>query len=144
MGVERPFSGANPKRLATSELGKVSDMNKIMEINARMLEAEEQDQAAELEKHLTEDFFIVRSTGQKLDRQAFLADVPSKSQRGRQAWQPEVRLLGNCAIYTCIVTTTQNPDGTPNPGRFWNTRLFVQQDGHWRCAAWQVTKVSDG
>jgi hypothetical protein len=49
--------------------------------------------------------------------------------------------LGDCIIYTCIVTTTQNPDGSPNAGRFWNTRLFVQQDGQWRSAAWQSLRV---
>jgi len=118
-----------------------SNVHEIMELNARILDAEEQDQAAEFEKHLTEDFFIVRSSGQKLDRPAFLADIPNQSHRGRQAWQPEVHLVGSCAIYTCMVTTTQNPDGTPNPGRFWNTRLFVQVDGQWRCEAWQVMKV---
>ena len=113
-------------------------MNEIMEINARILEAEEQGQAADFETLLTEDFFIVRSTGQKLDRAAFLADVPDRKHRGRQAVQPEVHQYKDCAIYTCIVTTSQNP------GRFWNTRLFVLEDGHWRCAAWQVTEVSDG
>jgi hypothetical protein len=115
-----------------------------MELNARILEAEEQGQPAELESLLTQNFFIVRSSGQRLDRLAFLADVPNQSQRGRQVSQPEVHLVGGCVIYTCIVTTAHNPDGTPNPGRFWNTRLFVQEAGRWRYAAWQVTKVADG
>ena len=60
-------------------------MNEMIELNACLLDAEEQGQASELEKHLTEDFFIVRSTGQKLDRQAFLADVPKRSHLGRQS-----------------------------------------------------------
>ena len=81
------------------------------------------------------------ASGQKLDRAAFLADVPNQAHRGRQAHQPETHQLGGCTIYTCIVTTTQNPDGSPNAGRFWNTRLIVQQDGQWRCEAWQSLKV---
>ena len=112
-------------------------MNEIMEINARILEAEEQGQAADFETLLTEDFFIVRSTGQNSITRRSWRTCRSKAP-GRQAVQPEVHQYKDCAIYTCIVTTSQNP------GRFWNTRLFVLEDGHWRSAAWQVTEVSDG
>ena len=121
----------------------MNDEHEIMDLNARILDAEEQGSAADLEPLLTESFFIVRSSGQKLDRAAFLADVPNQGHRGRRAAQPEVHQLGSCTIYACIVTTTQNPDGSPNPGRFWNTRLFVQEAGRWRCAAWQVMRVCD-
>ncbi len=113
----------------------MNDEHEIINLNTRILDAEEQGTAADLEPLLTESFFIVRSSGQKLDRAAFLAEVPNQGQRGRCAGQPAVHQLGGCAIYTCIVTTTQNPDGSPNPGRFWNTRLFVQEAGRWRCAA---------
>lgn len=119
-------------------------MQEIIEVNARILEAEEEGQAADIEPLLTENFFIVRSSGQRLDRAAFLADVPNQSHRGRQAEQPEVHWLEGCAVYTCLVTTTQNPDGTPNYGQFWNIRLFVLDAGNWRCAAWHVMKVCDG
>jgi len=34
-------------------------------------------------------------------------------------------------------------NGTPNQGRFWNTRQFIQENGEWRCAAWQVMRISD-
>ena len=121
----------------------MSDEHEIMDLNARILDAEEQGTAADLEPLLAESFFIVRSSGQKLDRAAFLADVPHQSRRGRRAGQPAVHQLGGCAIYTCIVTTTRNPDGSPNPSRFWNTQLFVQEAGRWRCAAWQVMKLCD-
>jgi hypothetical protein len=121
----------------------MSDLREIVALNARILDAEEQGKVDDLEPLLTESFFIVRSSGQKLDRAAFLADVPNQSHRGRRAEQPAVHQVGSCAIYTSIVTTTQNPDGAPNPGRFWNTRLFVQEDGQWHCAAWQVMKLCD-
>jgi hypothetical protein len=121
----------------------MSDIPEIIELNARLLDAEEQGRAADIEPLLTKSFFIVRSSGQKLDRAAFLADVPNQCNRGRRAEQSEVNHAGSCATYTCIVTTAQNPDGSANPGRFWNTRLFVQEDGRWRCAAWQVTRIVD-
>lgn len=121
----------------------MSDTDEIIELNVRMLNAEEQGRAADIEPLLAESFFIVRSSGQKLGRAAFLDDVPNQRNRGRRAAQPEVHQTESCIIYTCIVTTVQNPDGTPNPGRFWNTRLFIQEGGSWRCAAWQVLKICD-
>jgi hypothetical protein len=51
----------------------------------------------------------------------------------------EARL--GCAIYSGIVTNTQNPDGTPNPGRFWNMRLFVQENGQRGCTGWLATEI---
>ena len=72
----------------------MSDEHEIMDLNARILDAEEQGTAADLEPLLAESFFIVRSSGQKLDRAAFLADVPNQSRRGRRAAQPAVHQLG--------------------------------------------------
>ena len=67
--------------------------------------------------------------------------MPDNAGLGRTADQPEVRLYGDCAVFTCVVTTTKNPDGSPGGGRFWNTRLFVRQAGKWLCVAWQVTPI---
>jgi hypothetical protein len=112
-------------------------------LNERILQAEEAGLKEDLAVLLHEDFTIIRTGGVKLDRQAFLDAVPDNVNRGRSAAQPNVYSVGECAVYTVIVTTTQNPDGTPNPGRFWNTRLFVQEQGQWHCAAWQVMKLCD-
>ena len=52
-------------------------MDEIMELNARILAAEEEGLSGDLEPLLADSFFIVRSSGQKLERAAFLADVPN-------------------------------------------------------------------
>jgi hypothetical protein len=109
--------------------------------NEFILQAEEQGRKADLAPLLTDDFSIIRATGLKQDRQDFLEAVQGNAGRGRTADQPEVRLYGDCAVYTCRVTTTRNPNGTPGGGRFWNTRLFVRDPEGWRCAAWQVTEI---
>lgn len=115
----------------------------VMDLNSNILTAEEAGKPEDIEKLLTDDFFIVRGTGKKLERADYLNDVPRQAHRGRQATQPELHQVGGCIVFTCIVSTTQNPDGTTNVGRFWNTRLWVNQNGQWRCAVWQVTRLTE-
>ena len=75
----------------------------------------------------------------------FLKAVPDHSNRGRSASQAKVHLVGKeCVVCTSVVTTTRNPDGTANPGLFWNTQLFIRENEQWRCAEWQVMKISRG
>lgn len=117
-------------------------INALNFVNQHILLAEEDGDQADLEPLLADGFSIIRASGVRQDRQAYLDAVTANAHRGRTADQPEVQLYGDCAVFTCIVTTTQNSDGTPNPGRFWNTRVFVREKGEWHCAAWQVTKIT--
>ncbi|MDH4135457.1 MAG: cupin domain-containing protein [Anaerolineae bacterium] len=121
----------------------LSVVSEINYLNQRIVQAEESGLKDDLVPLLADSFTIIRSNGEKSKRQAFLDAVPDNANRGRRTAQPNVQLAGRCAIYTCIVTTTQNPAGTPNPGRFWNTRLFVRENGQWRCLTWQVMKICD-
>jgi hypothetical protein len=114
----------------------------LLALNERILQAEEKDAKDEITSLLHKDFTIIRASGVKQDRQTFLDAVSSNANRGRTAEQPEVRLYGGCAVFTCIVMTMQNPDGSPNTGRFWNTRLFVPEQRQWYCVVWQATKIN--
>ena len=116
-------------------------VRELTDLNEMILEAEEEGRTADLEPRLTADFTIVRASGEKQDRQKFLAAVPGNAGRGRVADQPGVQLYDECAVFTCRVTTTRNADGTPGGGRYWNTRLFVREAAGWRCAAWQVMGI---
>src|SRR5262245_1726830 len=110
-------------------------------LNELILQYEESGDAEKLKPLLAESFTILRSNGERQDRQAFLNAVGSNKNRGRRAEQPQVQLAGDTALYTCIVETTRNPDCTPNPGRFLNNRMFTREGGEWRCAAWQVSRI---
>jgi quercetin dioxygenase-like cupin family protein len=115
--------------------------NEIAYLNKRLLQAEEAGLSQELAPLLAKTFTMIRSSGEKIDRAAFLIAVPHNANRGRSVFRPNVHLVNECAIYTCVVRTTQKSDGTPNPGYFWNTRLFTREKEQWRCAEWQVIKV---
>lgn len=113
----------------------------IIQLNELILNYEETGDAEHLRPLLAEGFSIRRSSGVTHDRQKFLEEAPKNAHLGRKAEQPQVLRVGNCVLYTCFVTTTHKPDGTASPGRFWNARVFIQDSGEWRCAAWQVVRI---
>jgi hypothetical protein len=115
----------------------------LNELNQRILEAEESGDQACLDPILRHDFTIVRASGEKQVRQVFLDSVEANKNRGRSADQSEVRFYGNCAVYTCRVTTTRDKDGNAAVGRFWNTRIFQRQEKGWLFVSWQVMKMCD-
>ena len=115
--------------------------NQLTTLNAQILQAEEAGLPDQIAPHLHENFTIIRASGKKENRQAFLDAVPANANRGRSADQLEIHPYGDCAVVIICVTTSQNKDGAPAVGRFWNTRVFIRQSGQWRCVAWQVTEI---
>ena len=116
--------------------------NDITSLSQEILRAEESGNKTALESAIADGFTIIRGTGIKQNREDYLKAVPANAHRGRTAAAPDVRVYTDCASINCIVTTTQNPDGTLNQGRFWNTQLFIHDRGQWRCTLWQVTKIA--
>lgn len=110
-------------------------------LNQDILRAEEEGNRDLLDELLHPGFTIMRSTGETQNKGQFLNSVSVNKNRGRLATQSHVQTVGQCAIYTGIVITVQNPNATSNPGRFWNTRLFVKENGRWVCLSWQVMKL---
>lgn len=126
------------------ERGRRSQMLQMLaETNESMLTAEEKGDRTALEKYLAPDFAIVRATDKTEDRATYLSAAPENKNRGRTASELEMRLQNDRAIFTCCVTTTHNPDGSPARGRFWNTRLFKWQNTRWLCTAWQVMRLPE-
>jgi len=112
----------------------------LIHINQRILRAEDEGDEATLALLLHPDFNIVRSNGEKQGRQTFLEAVLSNKNLGRTADQVEVRRYGECAVFTCRMTTIRDKEGKDVVSHFWNTRLFLRQDKEWRCTAWQVAR----
>ena len=115
----------------------------LNDLNRRILQAEESGDQAYLASILRQDFTIVRASGERQDRQKYLDAVEANKSRGRSADQSEVRFYGDCAVFTCRVTTTRDKDGNAAVGHFWNTRMYLPQDEGWLCVSWQVMKICD-
>ena len=125
------------------ETSPTDDAQHLTTLNDRILQAEEDGDAEPLDTLLTEDFTIVRAGGAKQDKRVFLEAVEANAHRGRIVDQLEIHPYGNCAVVTCRVTTSQNKDGAPAVGPYWNTRVFIRQEEQWRCATWQVTETRE-
>jgi hypothetical protein len=115
----------------------------LLKLNQDILRAEEAGNGQVMAPLLQPDFKFVRADGTQHDRDDFLKSMRDNGNRGRSAADAQVRMVGQYAVYTCVITTTHDAKGTPHSGRFWNTRLFVNENGAWRCAAWQVLKLTD-
>jgi hypothetical protein len=126
----------NPTRERAAETQ--SDLTRI---NENILEAEEAGSTEDLAQLLHKQFAIIRAKGVRQTRQEYLDAVPSNAHRGRTSEPPEIDLYEGCAVVASRVSTSEGPDGTPTVGHFWNTRVFVQEDGRWLCVAWQVTAI---
>jgi hypothetical protein len=103
-------------------------VGKLTALNERILQAEEAGLKDDLDPLLADGFIIIRSNGE-VERQDFLDAVPNNANRGRRAVQPNVQLIGQCAIFTCIVTTTQHLDGTRIPTVFGTHGCLFERTG---------------
>lgn len=124
-----------------ARLKREAELTALTRLNQRILQAEEDGDEAALDLLLADDFTIVRSSGVKQDRQAFLDAVPANKHRGRRADHRQVCLDRDRAEFTCRVTTTRDKDGNTDVRRFWNTRQFIQEGEHWICTGWQVMEI---
>ena len=113
----------------------------LNKLNQRLLQAEESGDRDSLASLLRQDFTMIRASGEKQDRQMFMEAVEDNKNRGRSSDLSDVRFFGNCAIFSCRVTTTRNNNGEAAVGHFWNTRMFTRQDEGWLCLRWQVMKM---
>lgn len=113
------------------------EVAKLMEVNNQSFQAEEDGNSEVLASLLTEDFKIVRSNFSISDRQTMLDEVPANARRGRMVDEVGVTIYGTSAVVTSHLTI-KNQDASSH---FWNTKVFVKQDGEWLCRVWQVARL---
>lgn len=126
--------------MSPSDSFKVAqDVAQLMELNRQSFEAEENGQADVLMPLLTEDFRIIRSDHSVSDKAAMRAAVPGNANKGRAVDEVSVKVYGDSAVVGSHLTTTSAQGEVK---QFWNTKVFVRQDGQWRCRTWQVARIS--
>ena len=54
----------------------------------------------------------------------------------------KVRVYGNTAVTTALLTISNIRNGKPYSGTIRSTRVWVKQKGNWKCVANQATRVS--
>lgn len=112
------------------------------ELEAAMHERARSEREADVEtfaRLTTDDFVLVNTRGQLLDKSARIAQVREGRQPRFEAISAaeRVRMYGaDTALRTRVAT---RPDGT----QVRMMTVWVKQDGQWKVASTQVTRISD-
>ncbi|MGA2963901.1 MAG: nuclear transport factor 2 family protein [Candidatus Korobacteraceae bacterium] len=97
-----------------------------------------------LEKLLADDFTAIHSDGTFFTKAQEIESVKS----GTLKWDKvdvqdlKIRVYGNTAITTMQTSFKGSaPSGNPYKGTNRSTRVWVKQQGEWKCVSYQVTRV---
>lgn len=96
-----------------------------------------------LESTLADDFVGIGPLGFMLTKQEWLA----RHQLGDLQYaaftvdEIKVRVYTEAALVTCHQSQQATYRGTPIPGQFRASLMFVRQDGHWRLAGLQLSAM---
>jgi len=89
---------------------------------------------------------ITRSSGDEESRDDLLKAIANPKNPNlvrdfdeREFW---VRECGDLGVVRSLITTKERSNPKTILGRFRNIHVFENQQGQWRCVAWQVTKTS--
>lgn len=111
------------------------DEQDLREINLKIAEAENNGDRDWLASHLASRLAFLRANKKFDDQLAFLQEVKLDDPRKDRETDPKsikIKVHGNRAIVTCIVTMTV--EGKKK--KFHNLRLFIKQDGQWKLLGW--------
>jgi Domain of unknown function (DUF4440) len=110
----------------------------IRNLNRQSFLAEELGDTAMLEPILDDEFWIVRSGGERQNKKQML-DALASTAGGRRVIRKE--LVQPCGSTVVALTLIGYYKGRELVGDFWNSKVFVRDDRGWRCKAWQVFRV---
>jgi uncharacterized protein (TIGR02246 family) len=130
-----------PGFAAGKSKGDVEEQLKKME-ESRAQAAMKADTAT-MAQSMTDDYAMITPTGEEQDKAAVLDSFKSGDRKieNIQLEGTKVRVYGNSAV----VTGTSNIKGTYKgqdiSGKYRYTRVYVKQNGKWKTAAFQQTRV---
>lgn len=119
-----------------SELGKVSE-----QLYAALLKGD----ASVLERLLSDDFVGIHGNGTIETKAEYLASTRSGAftYQKYDVRDSRVRIYGGTAVVDALVTFTGTAGGKPFTGVDLRvTRIWVRQQGGWKCVEYQVTRVA--
>jgi len=97
-----------------------------------------------LEKLLADDYTGVRGDGSVLTK----AQEIEKYKSGAIKYETneikdlKIRVYGHSAVSTSLSSSKNIRDGQQHIGTTRNIRVWVKQNGNWKCVAYQTTRVS--
>jgi ketosteroid isomerase-like protein len=100
--------------------------------------------AATLDRMTSDDYTLVDSRGKFMTKAQILDGFKSGSIKfeSRELSDLNVRVYGNTAVVTGVVTQKSSEDGKDTSGKSRFIRVYVKQNGRWVSVANQATAIS--
>jgi ketosteroid isomerase-like protein len=112
----------------------------IDQVTAAMLKADTNS----LEKLLADDFTAIHTNGALFTKAQEIENVKSGAIKWDKSDVQElkIRVYGHTAVTTMLVSFKGTISGNSYSGTNRATRVWVKQNGTWKCVSYQVTRVS--
>ena len=116
----------------------------IKEVNDRYIAAQLNNDSDSLQKLMADDFTAIRSDGSLSTKAQEIEHIKSGALTHEKSdiQDVKIRVYGNTAITTMLTLFKGTiPSGKQYTGTNRSTRVWVKQQGEWKCVSYQVTRV---
>jgi ketosteroid isomerase-like protein len=116
----------------------------VLRLEKEWSQAIVKNDAGAVGRFLADDWIIIDPDGGIIDRARFLGVIKSGAltHEMMKADDTRVRIYGNAAIVTALITTKGKFSGQVFTTQERATDVFVKQNGRWLCALSQLTKFT--
>ena len=138
-----PFAAPAASDAAESLTSKAAEQ--VSQLNREFDEAEQRRDIAAIERTLADDFVWTTFGGTVFDRAQTRDHLKTSDAKYElfQSDQVRVRVYGRAAVVTARLTRRGKNSKRDLSGQFRYTRVFVNHNGAWQMAAYQVTQIAD-
>ena len=121
-------------RTRSSDAGDSDDVRVLLELDREYQAAVARSDAEGMARILSEDFVLVTGSGRRFDK----ADLLREATEGKIVYDrqddesPDVRVWGDTATITALLTASGREEGKPFHYRVWFTDTYVRTPKGWK------------
>ncbi len=140
--VAAPAAGA---KTGAEQSNKSDDaIAQVKALQKQLLQAILKSDTSFLEKYYAEDYTAIHGDGKLSTKAEEIANFASgvTKYESIEVRESKARAYGDTVIINGRVFVKTTVNGKPYSGEVSNTRVWVKQNGEWKVAAWQATRVA--
>lgn len=116
----------------------------LINLNKQIGEAELRRDETFLRDVLADELVFRRASGAVVTKEEYLAELIKPENTYEYLESENLRFIANeeIAVVTLIVKAKGKRGEKEFEGKFQNRRVFIEQQGNWKCIVWFNTKIS--